>query len=176
MSWNESWKIDILKADWKAGVDAKTIGGKVGKTGPAVIGKARRLKLGEHPNAYKGKRGGGAQMQKKKKADKSQRFAKPQQNGNAAFRKLIEANTEPYIPPAEELVIPLKERRYIHTLTESSCRWPIGDPQHVDFYFCGKVKIPGLPYCAVHARRAFLPPEAYPRKRRPETVLYIKAA
>jgi len=41
-------------------------------------------------------------------------------------------------------VIPLNERRYIQTLTESCCRWPIGDPQQPDFHFCGTKKIPGL--------------------------------
>jgi len=62
-------------------------------------------------------------------------------------------------------VIPLNERRYIQTLTESCCRWPIGDPQQPDFHFCGKKKIPGLPYCEVHARRAFQPPQARRRER-----------
>jgi len=71
----------------------------------------------------------------------------------------------PHVPPAEELVIPVNERKYIQTLTESCCRWPIGDPQQPEFHFCGKTKIPGLPYCEVHARRAFQPPQARRRDR-----------
>ena len=59
----------------------------------------------------------------------------------------------------------MNERKYIQTLTESCCRWPIGDPQQPDFHFCGKNKIPGLPYCEVHARRAFQPPQARRRER-----------
>jgi GcrA cell cycle regulator len=55
------------------------------------------------------------------------------------------------------------ERKYIQTLTESCCRWPIGDPQQQDFHFCGKKKVMGLPYCEFHARRAFQPPQ--PRRR-----------
>ena len=62
-------------------------------------------------------------------------------------------------------MIPLNERRYIQTLTESCCRWPSGDPQQPDFHFCGKKKIPGLPYCEVHARRAVQPPQARRRER-----------
>jgi GcrA cell cycle regulator len=69
------------------------------------------------------------------------------------------------VPPAEELVIPLNERKYIQTLTESCCRWPIGDPQQPEFHFCGRKKIPGLPYCEVHARRAFQPPQTRRRDR-----------
>ncbi len=67
------------------------------------------------------------------------------------------------MPPAEELVIPLAERKSIQTLTEQHCRWPIGDPQQADFHFCGKGKVPGLPYCEFHARRAYQPPQ--PRRR-----------
>ena len=63
--------------------------------------------------------------------------------GNPALRNLYLGDTEPYVPPAEELVIPLNERKYIQTLTEVCCRWPIGDPQHADFHFCGKKKVHG---------------------------------
>ena len=83
--------------------------------------------------------------------------------GNPALRQLYLGDTEPYTPPAEELVIPLNERKSIQTLTETCCRWPIGDPQQADFHFCGKNKITGLPYCDFHARRAFQPPQ--PRRR-----------
>jgi GcrA cell cycle regulator len=59
----------------------------------------------------------------------------------------------------------MNERKYIQTLTECSCRWPIGDPQAADFHFCGKNKVPGLPYCEFHARRAFQPPQTRRRER-----------
>lgn len=70
---------------------------------------------------------------------------------------------------SEELVIPLSERKTILQLVEASCRWPIGDPQHKDFHFCGKQKVPCLPYCEFHARRAYLfvDPSA-PRRGRKE--------
>jgi GcrA cell cycle regulator len=83
--------------------------------------------------------------------------------GNPALRQLYLGDAEPYTPPAEELVIPLNERKSIQTLTEACCRWPIGDPQLADFHFCGRKKVTGLPYCEFHARRAFQPPQ--PRRR-----------
>ena len=91
------------------------------------------------------------------------RFA-PQ--GNPALRALYQPEAEPFTPAVEELVIPMKERKSIQTLTECSCRWPIGDPQSADFHFCGKNKVTGLPYCEFHARRAFQPPQ--PRRRERE--------
>jgi GcrA cell cycle regulator len=63
----------------------------------------------------------------------------------------------------EELDIPVAERKTLQDLTECMCRWPIGDPQQADFYFCGRNKVAGLPYCEHHARRAFQPPQ--PRRR-----------
>jgi GcrA cell cycle regulator len=87
------------------------------------------------------------------------RFA---QAGNPAVRALY-MDSEAYVPPAEEIEIPLAERKTIQTLTECSCRWPIGDPQTAEFHFCGRPKVPLLPYCEVHARRAFQP--VAPRRR-----------
>ena len=46
----------------------------------------------------------------------------------------------------------------ILTLTDRICKWPIGDPRHPDFHFCGRASAEGLPYCTDHARRAYQPP------------------
>lgn len=45
----------------------------------------------------------------------------------------------------------------ILSLTERMCKWPVGDPKHADFHFCGKPAHPGLPYCAEHAAKAYQP-------------------
>lgn len=37
------------------------------------------------------------------------------------------------------------------------CRWPVGDPKHAGFGYCGCKKVEGLPYCNAHARRAYAP-------------------
>lgn len=68
-----------------------------------------------------------------------------------------------------ELVIPLGERKTLQTLDACSCRWPIGDPRSADFHFCGKNKVPGLPYCEFHARRAYqlVDPAVRRRSRKP---------
>lgn len=68
----------------------------------------------------------------------------------------------------EELVIPHHERMSLlvmrdgklhanESFTDRCCRWPIGDPQDAEFHFCGKEKVPGIPYCEFHGRRAFVP-------------------
>jgi len=54
-----------------------------------------------------------------------------------------------------DLIIPLSERKTVVTLLPDDCRWPIGDPLHRDFHFCGKHKLPGFPYCKFHTRLSF---------------------
>lgn len=44
----------------------------------------------------------------------------------------------------------------IDALKSRSCRWPLGDPKHVDFRFCGKKRRTGSPYCDEHHEGAFI--------------------
>jgi len=162
MTWNDE-RVDVLKKLWADGLSASQIAGRLGGvTRNAVIGKVHRLGLSGRATTSRMK-----SHRPRVRAQAARRLMKPRTPnavGNSVFRSLY-LSDEPFVPPAEELVIPLNERKYIQTLTESCCRWPIGDPQQPDFHFCGKKKIPGLPYCEVHARRAFQPPQARRRER-----------
>ena len=160
MSWTDE-RVESLKKLWQEGLSASQIAGRIGGvTRNAVIGKVHRLGLAGRATTSRMKshrpRRAATAMKQRQHAAKP-RFA---QVGNSALRALYQADAEPYQAPIEEIVIPMNERKYIQTLTESCCRWPIGDPQENDFHFCGKKKIAGLPYCDVHARRAFQPPQA----------------
>lgn len=41
-------------------------------------------------------------------------------------------------------------------LRPSQCRWPLDDPNGGAFRFCGCERAPGRPYCAEHAKRAYV--------------------
>jgi GcrA cell cycle regulator len=43
-------------------------------------------------------------------------------------------------------------------LEPNDCRWPIGEPRHPDFHFCGAAQAEGRPYCELHWGIAFQPP------------------
>ncbi len=63
-----------------------------------------------------------------------------------------------------------KEPLKIFTLTDLSaqtCRWPIGDPKHEDFRFCGRPVIIGKPYCGEHCAAAYVGANK-PQQPRPE--------
>jgi GcrA cell cycle regulator len=161
MTWNDE-RVDVLKKLWADGLSASQIAGRLGGvTRNAVIGKVHRLGLSGRATTSRLK------TRPRVRVPANRRIMKQRLPGGVANSPLrsLYLSDEPYVPPAEELVIPLAERKYIQTLTESCCRWPIGDPQQPEFHFCGKAKIPGLPYCEVHARRAFQPPQARRRER-----------
>jgi GcrA cell cycle regulator len=59
---------------------------------------------------------------------------------------------------------PMKPKTLIN-LDRNDCRWPIGEPRHPDFHFCGAPQMAGRPYCESHWRMAFQP--ARPRHHPP---------
>ena len=162
MAWNDE-RVELLKKLWGEGLSASQIAGRLGGvTRNAVIGKVHRLGLSGRATTSRMKnprprlRTAAAQAKRPGKS----RFGSI---GSPSFRALYQPEAEAYAAPAEELVIPMAERKSIQTLGDCNCRWPIGDPQLADFHFCGKDKVTGLPYCEFHARRAFQPPQ--PRRR-----------
>lgn len=163
MSWNDE-RVDLLKKLWGEGLSASQIAGRLGAvTRNAVIGKVHRLGLAGRATSSRMKT-----IRPRPRVAVAKRPAKPKFNpgGNSALRNLYLADAEPYVPPVEEVVIPMAERKDLQSLAEHNCRWPIGDPQEADFHFCGRNKVTGLPYCEFHARRAFQPPQAARRRDR----------
>lgn len=162
MSWTDE-RVEQLKKLWSEGLSASQIAGRLGGvTRNAVIGKVHRLGLSGRVSAPSG-----AVKRQGPRITTPRRVAKPKFTtvGNLALRALYQPDAEPYTPVCEEIEIPTAERKSLLDLTESSCRWPIGDPQTSEFHFCNRSKVTGLPYCEAHARRAFQPPQARRRER-----------
>lgn len=55
---------------------------------------------------------------------------------------------------ADDLNIPLEQRRTLLELAFGDCRWPVGDPCSGDFFFCGAPALEGASYCPCHWARA----------------------
>lgn len=165
MAWTEE-RVDILKKLWAEGLSASQIANRLGDvTRNAVIGKVHRLGLS-----------GRATTSRMKTVRPRKKIARPKQQkplrfgglGGSSVREALQyaaaqRGAEQNFDLAEELDIPVEKRATIATLKECSCRWPVGDPTHEDFYFCGIDKVPGLPYCEFHARKAYQPVQ--PRRR-----------
>jgi GcrA cell cycle regulator len=75
-----------------------------------------------------------------------------------AHRLGLKGRPSPIKRQPNKPVEPKKETR-VFTLTDLSaqtCRWPIGDPKHEDFRFCGKPVYTGKPYCSEHCAVAYV--------------------
>ena len=130
MSWTDE-RVELLTKLWGEGKTAAEIAKELGGvTRNAVIGKAHRLKLSNRVSPI---------QQNKKPAPV--KTAPPVQAPERKIQKTeIQDNREG---------IPLMD------LKPNACRWPFGDPQDENFGFCGADCIPGLPYCAEHAKIAY---------------------
>lgn len=174
MSWTEE-RVERLKKLWADGLSASQIAGELGNvTRNAVIGKVHRLGLSGRakptrssaPRPRKPRAGGGM---------------RPQRGGYVTVgNTALKADQElDYVPrgkpapaPLAELVIPVAERKQLLELTESTCKWPVGDPTAEDFYFCGRHSEPGSgPYCEHHGRIAYQPLQDRRRERRQQARL-----
>jgi GcrA cell cycle regulator len=174
MAWTDE-RVEQLRKLWSEGLSASQIATRLGDvTRNAVIGKVHRLGLAGRATTSRIKT-----LRPRKnvaRVNKRQRLSRFHSPGGALGRDPFGTpfgDAGSAVPPRayEELVIPLEERASILTLKESSCRWPIGDPQQEDFHFCGRSKIEGLPYCEFHARRAFQPVQSRRRESVPPVVL-----
>lgn len=180
MNWTAD-RVDLLKRLWVDGFSASQIAVELGGiTRNAVIGKVHRLGLGNRvrppqalapvlpprrlslaPLASIAAATIADAVQTATAAVMSQAVSAPRAApgptraivGSAALA--MEPRPTPVAPP---LSAPTeKVRMTILTLTESSCKWPIGDPTAEDFHFCGRRSVTGMPYCGHHSRLAYQP-------------------
>lgn len=160
MSWTDE-RVEILKRLWQDGLSASQIAAELGGvTRNAVIGKVHRLGL-----SGRGQPTTSAKRQRRPASPPTPPRARPPATvGNLALQAEPEVFTPPVVKPSRDVVVPIARRLSIEMLTERTCKWPIGDPGHEDFYFCGHDSLEGVPYCQYHAGVAYQAPE--PRRRK----------
>ncbi len=151
MPWTDE-RVETLKALWQEGLSASQIAAELGGvTRNAVIGKVHRLGLSG--------RGQPTAPAKRPRRAPETPAARPTRQpvtvGNLALQTDLEALAVPAPQQRQNIVVPIAKRLTIEALTERTCKWPIGDPGHHDFHFCGHEPHGGLPYCDYHARVAY---------------------
>jgi GcrA cell cycle regulator len=75
--------------------------------------------------------------------------------------------------PVDDDTIPLRQRRSFLELTDSTCRWPVGNVGERDFFFCGAVPFQDKPYCASHCAVAYQPTTDSKRRDLQRHVVYL---
>jgi GcrA cell cycle regulator len=174
--WTEE-RVETLKKLWADGLSASQIAGKLGLgvTRNAVIGKVHRLNLAGRVNTPRAqsprtvrKPNGDAQASTPRGPS---RPSMPPTAGATALKTYAQPHSNPRLQPLPEpkplrLVESSKEGRItILHLSDKTCKWPIGDPQHDEFCFCGHGPREGSPYCEYHARMAYQPAQDRSRRR-----------
>ncbi len=159
MSWTDE-RVELLKKLWQDGLSASQIAAELGGvTRNAVIGKVHRLGL-----SGRGQPTSSIKRQRRTHSTGVRRVRQMITVGNLALKsdQLPEADMR----PRRNVVVPIAKRLSIFALTEKTCKWPIGDPGHEDFHFCGHDSLENLPYCEYHAGVAYQAPEPRRRLRR----------
>lgn len=160
--WSDE-RVELLKKLWNEGLSASQIAGELGGvTRNAVIGKVHRLGLS---GRAKSTTSSAATVRVRKAPTRTGGngfAAHAASRGNNALALQARAQTEHQPEPRHEVldpdvVVPFSQRVTIMELRENMCRWPMGDPVHPDFRFCGLKSDTGQPYCAYHCRIAYQP-------------------
>lgn len=138
--------IQFLCDNWGK-ISASEIAAPIGKTKSAVIGKAHRLGL-PRLKLLDGK----AIRIYRTRAKRQRREVRPGLPLPKA--KIVRKPAVPEAPMVIDAQIPFEQRKTLLQLEKGDCRWPVGDPQTADFFFCGAPAFAGQPYCAAHCRRA----------------------
>lgn len=149
--WDDDKIVKLTLNLWKKGLSADKIAARlpVVTTRNAVISKLHRL-------GVLGSTDRGAIHARPSRVHDRASSPRPPKTVFGDWRKGLVC--EP-VPVVDEPFIPVSERKGTLDLEDRDCRWPIGDPLKADFHFCAKEKVSGLPYCELHARRAFQPPQ-----------------
>ncbi|MCW5714574.1 MAG: GcrA cell cycle regulator [Bauldia sp.] len=166
MSWTDE-RVELLKKLWAEGLSASQIAAELGGvTRNAVIGKVHRLSL-----SGRAKPSGGAARTSRPKAPRPPRPSRPVSVGNTALKAISQPQVRrAVVVPIEDVVVPIPLRATILTLTDRTCKWPIGDPTDEAFCFCGHLPRASSPYCEYHSRVAFQPNIERRRDRREESL------
>jgi GcrA cell cycle regulator len=149
-------RVDQLKRCFEAGLTCSEIAREIGVTRNAVIGKLSRLGL-TRPRDVLGKPLRRAADLARPNMPRPRRFRRAPADifGQREMLKRVFAAAQP--DAYEQPIVPIDNGRgcTLFELGERKCRWPISDPGRDDFCFCGNEPVPGLPYCAGHARMAY---------------------
>lgn len=164
-NWTDE-RVDQLKALWQEGWSASQIASRLGGVSRnAVIAKVHRsgfagrttqkAKTGGRPYSRNPRQIGVSQPSRPSKARVSAKDIAHRQEMRSEAKRPRRPSLSSRLPA--ESKAPSALRIKLTELTESMCRWPIGDPRHEDFHFCGNRQFAEFSYCEYHCRVSYNP-------------------
>lgn len=162
----EAAHIALLRQRWSEGASAAAIAKELeaGISRCAVLGKIHRLKLTQPEFKQRPVRKGRAPVKRKRPPRPTPaRVVRAPSALMAAFQALglgtgaspgdlgnLHQHASKAFGPARSLL----------DLDATTCRWPVGEPDHPDFAFCGAAPFKRYPYCLNHCVIAYRPDSA----------------
>ena len=147
-------RVNILKIRWKDNASLEGIGRELGCTRQAVAGKVRRLgltgKSKEQIRAsyLRGMKATFAAMGKEYKPR-----AKKSHKKKPAVAIAVPVIKQP--PPLNAAHTSFGVGKTLIEINSCDCRWPIGDPQDANFFYCAAPRDGDSPYCENHTGVAY---------------------
>lgn len=153
MSWTDE-RVDLLRKLWTDGLSASQIAAELGGvTRNAVIGKVHRLGLSGRAKGNNQS----ANARRKPAAAKTASYAKAAKTAGVNGKASASSTVSPRPAPVLDIEKPVPLMLSLLQLTDSTCKFPIGDPQEEGFGFCGASPRDDDPYCEYHCRLAYQP-------------------
>jgi GcrA cell cycle regulator len=140
-----------LRHLWNEGLSTAEIGRRLNVSKNSVIGKAHRLELPRRPSPIKYVDGPPRQLRPRHAPAPPRLLETPPARGTTPGIDTDAPGTAGNAAPA---ITTSTMRIPPHRIVE--CCWPIGDPGTSNFRFCDAPALPGKPYCARHARLAYV--------------------
>lgn len=161
MNWTDE-RVERLKKLWADGLSASQIASDLGGVSRnAVVGKVHRLRLSGRG------RTSSAPARPKKIPYAGAERRKNSYNGGSSENRTEGMGLKPQVEvkvvarvdvrTAENNIVPISRNLKLVELSDSTCKWPNGDPQSEDFCFCGNDSGDSEPYCNYHSRLAYQP-------------------
>ena len=149
-------RLEELKSRWAKGESAGQIAiaiceGQFRPSRNAIIGKLHRLGLHGRDRVTRNRRVRAAGIMPAPK--RRQRIF----ISNHPMPRVYQGDVSELPPQNDGSLIPFEQRRTLMTVEAHHCRWPFGEPDSPDFFFCGATNVGTLSYCAGHARAAYQP-------------------
>jgi len=152
-------QIELLKQLWSENRTCSYISNHIGepfRSRNAVIGKIHRLGLPRPiPDYSKNARPNATPKKIKAKKAEVTKPSKPQTPAlhwtkhNRLRLPLVEEGIPNLSLNEIDAHIPIGQRKNLMGLTDTTCKWPVGDPATPDFFFCGATTDTHV-YCPYH--------------------------
>jgi len=179
LDWTDE-RIALLARRRAEGASAETIARELepGVSRCAVLGKIHRLGLPKPERELRREPEQGGSRRRPRPAGRAGRS--PGAGTSALAAAFAALGLDPFLGKLDESTAHPDACKAFGTpcallaLSDTTCRWPIGDPASSDFMFCGAAPFEARPYCLAHCRIAYRPESAgrapRMRRRRPRTI------